>query len=99
MISDDSESCEASRGSVVVATRSTPSCSSIAHWLSRNPSTVPEAWYVVPLGSLMSKVCRSVRVVVCAGQLRSPPPQRIVSHWLRSEEHSSELQSRENLVC
>src|SRR5690349_22085517 len=33
------------------------------------------------------------------GRDRSPPPGRLRCTWWRSEEHTSELQSRRDLVC
>src|SRR5690606_40123999 len=64
----------------------------------RNPTTVPSKARL----KSYRKTSRSTRGV----SLSPPLPELIVSHaimcspsYLRSEEHTSELQSRENLVC
>src|SRR5690606_5403862 len=74
---------------------------------ARAPLTIPIWYQYIPKGELWVRTgpaSRKVRAIEAAGRFslmvqRTEPTVRYVSVEGRSEEHTSELQSRENLVC
>src|SRR2546429_4896898 len=53
----------------------------------------------VPSGKPTATVCLSTRIDVTLPAMQPPPPHEAWHGVLRSEEHTSELQSRLHLVC
>src|SRR5690606_39506101 len=66
-----------------------PSAGLIANWMLQPPASTPISRMIARAASRMAWYSTSVSVCEGATVIESP----------RSEEHTSELQSRENLVC
>src|SRR5690606_41900839 len=51
------------------------------------------------VGGQGHEVVSAASVAEAMARCREKRPDLIIADWMRSEEHTSELQSRENLVC
>src|SRR5690606_40095945 len=74
-------------------------------WPTRKAFVWPTPWSLLPVTNRRSPTHRqasasSVRKT-CSATATATLPRRWMAlrEWIRSEEHTSELQSRENLVC